>query len=364
MNDHRAYFKRDPIDPEKQNPMAHTTLLPEETRTRLESLLASLRRGEVRMGERLASALTGADMAALTADGLLSALLNTKIPRIFAESAVAGDGSDWTLTELGILGDVSIAVPVTVFDDGNHHAPVPHAVPFKATLVFTPGALLRNGKGLAPADWEEATDGHGRLDPEGYHRLYERRLLPVFDHVDHVAATSGRHALLTVPGLGCGQFAGPFSGRLGAVLETTLERFLHEHGGRFSHIRAVYYDPFSECGNQRREIHGISLMTRPLLKGNAGKSQLCTPRAYEDAGDDFSGCDLFSIVAWDHVSWPGNDFFAGSRCTDDGVKAAATDSMFALTGVEGRYDPSRGAYLPPSPYLTWSEVVVRNSPRL
>ena len=65
-----------------------------------------------------------------------------------------------------------------------------------------------------------------------------------------------------------------------------------------------------------------------------------------------SDCMLFSIVAWDHVSWPGNDFFAGSRCTDDGVKAAATNSMFALTGIEGHYDPDRGAYLPPPPYRT------------
>jgi len=45
---------------------------------------------------------------------------------------------------------------------------------------------------------------------------------------------------------------------------------------------------------------------------------------------------------WDHVSWPGNDFYGGSRSTDDGVKAAATDSMAALTGVEGRYAPNRG----------------------
>ena len=37
--------------------------------------------------------------------------------------------------------------------------------------------------------------------------------------------------------------------------------------------------------------------------------------------------DLFSVVAWDHVSWPGNDFYAGQRKTDDGVKAAATTAM-------------------------------------
>jgi hypothetical protein len=56
--------------------------------------------------------------------------------------------------------------------------------------------------------------------------------------------------------------------------------------------------------------------------------------------------------------------FGGSRCTDDGVKAAATDSMKTLTGIEGRYDTGRWAYLPPAPYCTWSEAVRQNGLRL
>lgn len=60
------------------------------------------------------------------------------------------------------------------------------------------------------------------------------------------------------------------------------------------------------------------------------------------------------------MSGPGNDYFGGSRCTDDGVKAAATDSMAVLTGIKGAYDPKHGAYLPPVPYRTWDEVVRQN----
>jgi hypothetical protein len=189
-------------------------------------------------------------------------------------------------------------------------------------------------------------------------------LLPVFHHINASAATVDKQALLTIPGLGCGQFAGPFRGKLGSALQAVLERFLEKHGASFPHLKAVYYDPFAECANSRREIHGISFMVRPLLQGNDAKSQLCPPHAYAEAGDDFSGCVLSSIVAWDHVSWPGNDFFGGSRCTDDGVKAAATDSMAVLTGFEGRYDPHRGAYLPPAPYRTWGDVVRQNGLRL
>jgi hypothetical protein len=91
--------------------------------------------------------------------------------------------------------------------------------------------------------------------------------------------------------------------------------------------------------------------------GNGAKSQLCRPAAYAEEGDDFAACSLFSIVAWDHVSWPGNDFYTGARATDDGVKAAATSSMSVLTGVEGIYDPAGGKYQPPKPYRNWNEVV-------
>lgn len=143
-----------------------------------------------------------------------------------------------------------------------------------------------------------------------------------------------------------------------------LERFLEIHGASFPSITAVYFDPFNECSNARFEILGISLMVRPLLHGNDLKSQFCFPAGYEDPGDNFDDCMLFSIVAWDHVSRPGNDFFAGSRCTDDGVKVAATDSMALLTGVKGHYGPKRGAYIPPVPYRTWGEVVEKNRLRL
>ena len=344
--------------------MRHIILIPEETRSRARQYLASIRCGQAEAGGYFKKRLIGRDVMTLEEAAFLDELLNTKVPQIFAESAVAGDGSDWNQTELGILGDISIAVPVTVFDNGNHGSPVPHAEAFPAVLIFTPGALLRNGKGQPPADWEEVTRPDGTLCPEGYYRLYERRLLPVLRHVDACASSQGRTAIVTIPGLGCGQFAGPFSGQLGAALQAVLEKFLSRHGTAFPNVKAVYFDPYSECSNARLEINGISLLVRPLLEGNNAKSQLCQPSAYAEDGDDFSGCLLFSIVAWDHVSWPGNDFFGGSRCTDDGVKAAATDSMAVLTGVEGHYDPNRGAYLPPPPFRKWEEVVQQYKLRL
>jgi hypothetical protein len=182
--------------------------------------------------------------------------------------------------------------------------------------------------------------------------------------VNDTAKAQGKDAFVTIPGLGCGQFAGPLKGQLGAALQKVLEKFLNKHYATFPNINAVYFDPYNECSNARFEIRGQFLLVRPLLHGNEAKPQLCHPSAYDEGPDCFRECMLFSIVAWDHVSWPGNDFFAGSRCTDDGVKAAATNSMAVITGVEGCYDLRRKAYLPPPPFRTWGDVVKQNGLRL
>jgi ADP-ribosylglycohydrolase len=313
-------------------------------------------------GARLRDGLSRLPVPYVNAAWLLIALLNTKQPCIFAESGVRGDGSDWTALELGLLGDIGVSVPVTVFDNGRHTGPEVHPVPRAGTLLFIPGALLSSGSGT-PIDTELVVDG--RIDQPRFEALYERRLVPLLRHASSTALAAGRQALVTVPGLGCGQFAGAFRGSLGARLRDALAAILGRHAPDLGGIRAVWFDPYDECANDRREFGKLSFLIRPLAVNERagtgfGRSQLCTPTAYEEAGDDYSGCDLYSVVAWDHVSWPGNDYWAGARSTDDGVKAAATDAMFALTGFRGRYEPSAASYLPPEGTASWESLVLEH----
>jgi hypothetical protein len=337
-------------------------LISRETQKKINLFLEKLRGGG-KPGQFLGNKLAVVELENITDEDLLEMLIQTKRPQIFAESAVSGDGSDWTLEELSILGDVSAAVPVTVYDNGLHQSPEVHLLSFQATLLFTPGALLINGMGHTTADWEDVIRDDD-IDVDGFYRLYERRLLPTFLYANQMSIQKNRTAFITVPGIGCGQFAGTFRGWMGAYLKAALVRILEEHGADLDHIKALYYDPYKECRNERQEVNGIQFFVRPLTRGNVHKPQLCTPSHYEENGDDFSGCDLFSIVAWDHVSWPGNDFFVGSRGTDDGVKAAATDSMRALTGHEGVYDSDLYQYKPPQGYSTWGDVVLKNAVHL
>jgi hypothetical protein len=117
------------------------------------------------------------------------------------------------------------------------------------------------------------------------------------------------------------------------------------------------FDPHQECHDRTVTLNGIELRTRSYLNGRFPLPQLCYPAMYEESGDDFSACDLYSVVAWDHVSWPGNDFWSGHRSTDDGVKAAATSAMEEMTGFAGRYDPQSCAFKPPERYSEWGELV-------
>ncbi len=314
-------------------------------------------------GKYLTERLKDREISQLSIAEFIELLVQTKHPCIFAESAIYGDGTDWNQTELSLLGDISIATPVTVYDNGRHVQPEVHRTPFAATLIFTPGALLRNGHNLVSADWEEVTS-NGVFDRDAYYRLYERRLLPGFAYIDRVAKANNKKAFITIPGLGCGQFAGVFKGKLGEELKNTLIRSIETHGSKFSQIQAVYYDPYSECENYRTKIDKIDFLVRPLNSGNIRKSQLCKPESYAEVAGEFDNCELFSFVAWDHVSWPGNDFYEDIRTTDDGVKAAATNSMTVMTGITGEYDPKINHYRPPTGYTDWGEVISRNKIQL
>jgi hypothetical protein len=340
----------------------YTTLANPQTYQKAIAYLDRLKAGE-KAGEYLHHKLKNLDLDRVTIPEFIELLMRTKRPQIFAESTVFGNGFDWNQSELSILGDLSIVTPVTVYDNGKHRHPDVHESPFAATLIFTPGALLRNDNQITPVDWDEVTT-NGEINSDGYYRLYERRLLPAFLYINQLAAQRGTKALITIPGMGCGQFAGIFRGQLGTELKQTLINFLQAHVSKFSQIQAVYYDPYSECDNDRIEIDSISLLVRPLLKGNANTPQLCLPETYAEDGDDFSDCELFSFVAWDHVSWPGNDFYIGARSTDDGVKAAATNMMQVMTGIEGTYNSYLERYCQPGIYENWQEVIRKNKIQL
>ncbi len=302
------------------------------------------------------------DFSQLDTQRFFNILLNTKKPQIFAESAVVGDGSDWNRQELKLLGDVGVACPVILYDDDRHQNPAIHELPFDGYLLFTAGALLRNGRHQMPADWD-VVDSQGQIDFGRYYALYERRLLPLLLYANTVSWEAGKRAVITIPGLGCGQFAGKFAGQLGEKLENILLQILTRYRTELDAVALVYFDPYQECLPKVVDIDGLSFVVNPLTRASVKLNQLSHPELFTH-DENGNSLILFSCVAWDHVSWPGNDFYQGSRVTDDGVKAAATSSMYAMTGVEGHYDVDENCYLPPRPFRNWEQVIRHHNLRL
>lgn len=112
----------------------------------------------------------------------------------------------------------------------------------------------------------------GRINPDAYDALYARRLLPGIRWIEAQAKALGQPALVIVPGLGCGQFAGPFRGHLGAHLERALLRFLERHGAEFANIRTVIFGTYDECQPGRTVCCGVDFRVSRLTMG--GKPHL------------------------------------------------------------------------------------------
>lgn len=299
------------------------------------------------------------NMPDITAESLLKCLLASKKPQIFAESAIRGAGVDWNDLELSILGDINIAVPVKVFDNMARGGIKVHAIPFDAELLYTPGCLLRGdrfvGGDKALPDYREVVS-NGIINQAAYNELVARRLFPILKYASE-KSSSQQKALINIPGIGCGQFAGNFIGLVGNHLDVAIRSLLQTHNQDLPNIALIRFDPYNECRRcQVEEDHFGSILyrVRPLLD-NPGKTQLCLPIDYQENDDDFSHCKLFKVVAWDQVSLPGNDFWAGSRQTDDGIAAAATDSMNAFATVEGFYDKRFNKFVMPNGNYNWQD---------
>lgn len=340
---------------------SYKVLLHKQSRANIDQYLRQLIDGRSTPGLYLSQQIKKSginELKAINGNTLLHLLLKTKFPQIFAEMAVYGDGSDWTREELKLLGDIGIACKVTIYDDGRHQNPNVHETASEGYLLFTPGALLRNGRDRTPVDWD-VVDQNCEIDLEKYYELYERRLLPLFIYANTESKQLGKKAIITIPGIGCGQFAGQFSEQLGEKLEKVLERLLTTYRAQLDALALVYFDPYQECIPKTYDIEGLSFVVNPQIKAIKKLNQLCPPHTYLNNHTSNTDLMLFSFVAWDHVSWPGNDFYQGIRATDDGVKAAATNCMEIITGIKGSYDLTENCYLPPKPFNTWFELIVK-----
>lgn len=327
---------------------------------RIAAYKADLEKDMELCGKRLRSLLeqNSKKLENLLLKEFLNVLLATKKPIIFAESEIFSSGNAWSTRDAQALGELSVVMPVKIFDDGRWSSPKVYQVPLDGYLMFTPGALLVK---QCNVDYPEVVQNDVLAD-EDYYNLYERRLLPSLQFANNEAGAKGTKAVVTVPGIGCGQFAGPFKGKLEVEFNKVLRRILANHSAELTNISLLYFSDHS--GSKQQVIKEKFSSTNYLLIRGAHDNNfnlLERPEAFNSlfVGDDFTNHIIFAFVAWDHLSFPGNDFFKMSRSTDDGVKAAATSSMTSLLGSNGHYDTTAYKYFPDATNVVWEELAIR-----
>lgn len=326
-----------------------------ETQEKIKQYKTDILNKKIMPGVFLAKSLQNKDIHSMTTEKFIECLLATKPDRIFAEGTIFNANTNWNGVEIALLGDISCIIPTKAHDQGEHQNPTPHKTPIDVTLIYVPGPLLQIASLQSEKpDYLEICPNKS-FNSNAYYAMIERRLLPGLLQVNQTAEANNRHLFVTVPGLGCGLFSGEFGNIIHKEFELALKRLLETHGNKLNHIKAIWYDNYNKEPLNYGTINGVKFFVTTLTKG--GLPQLCEPKKY---GEEFADCDLVSIVAWDHVSKPGNDYWGGARQTDDGVKAAATDTMPVLTGISGVYLKDR---LVPAdqPTSTWTERTQGNT---
>ncbi|MDR1139460.1 MAG: hypothetical protein LBJ80_00285 [Rickettsiales bacterium] len=335
--------------------LGYQVVISEETVERIASYKADLIDGKATARKYLGEKISGLDLSNISTYEFIELLLSTKKPQIFAEEVVKCDGTDWSSREFAILGDINVAVKALAYDNGvwNGKISTKYDRPLDVELLFTPGAMLSTKKtGVENnPDYQEVVE-NGKISQEKYNALVERRLLPLLSYVNSQAEKE-KKAFVVLPGIGCGCFAGKFQGQMENKLDEALRAIIKKY--KFPNIKGIHLGLHENRLNiEKKGINGVTYEVR----GN-GLPQLSCPQEYNE---EFKDCKLYKVVAWDHVSLPGNDFFKGSRHTDDGVSAAATNSMEVITGVKGTY--REGKYFPPEGYKDWEAVAKSNNVKL
>lgn len=326
--------------------------------------LEVLRRGNTSMGSRFAKIMKGTPLNEITLERFIEHLIQAKKPRAFNEGS--NDAKAFNSHEMAILGDVGINVDVTIYDNGQWINPTVYNTPIDGHLLFVPGAVLEK---TSPDFFELGLKNAGSADGfslDAFIAFYKRRLLPQLFQANEIAKERGKPAYITMPGLGCGAFAGPFKGKdeirlfLDRAVRETLTQF-ESSVGEDLHIKGVLLDLFEQVESARLDEnakhYSPSKIHYKTITSGGKVSQLVLPKGYED-------CELFSIVAADAISWPGNDFYVGSRWTDEGAKGAATNVCAVMTEASvGHHVPGAyqgNGYVPANGQTTWEHEIGDN----
>ncbi len=336
-----------------------------------------------KVGRRLAHMLQNSDVKSITVRDLMDALVRTWQATIFAEKAggnfgIQGNGDDWTEREIALSGRLGYVVKdVSV---GTRRTELPFMLTEEDTsgldehrvhFLFTNGPLLN---GPVPCDKTEVVDSAtDKITLERLTKYYEARLLPLFAEAQNMALERGKDAVIALPALGAGQFAGKYK-KVGEqplinALETVFQQILITHRSSLPNIRALVFDRWSDRNVEAQDpapIHADNGEAIGAFFIREASGALDGPRVgpgiLAEAGKhhaSLEGCMKFVVPAGDHISIAMNDAASGSPQTNEGGTTAPTNIAAQIYTAEDGVWTEDHMYVP-AIGKTWCQYADEN----
>jgi hypothetical protein len=346
----------------QQNYNSFTFVLSQETTDWVTQYLDDLKNEQASPGTHLGKILENQDLTTMTPAQLIRCILNTKQPKAFAEEVLKSKDSRskscYTDLELRILARIGTVTPTYVRNDGGHYNSFKNhdtELPCYMGVVSAP-LFTQDGGSLDDALLEHAH----KINIDLYNQEIEQRLLPVLIQMNQQAESNGDLLSVTIPGLGCGLFAGPLSGKseIFTSLQNALKQLLEKHGSQLGNIKEIYFDTFAMIFDQptSTKIYEIDFVC--VSSSNTSYS---TRRQLAKAPEKLT---LATIVAGDLLSWVGNDMWVDSRATDEGVKCGSSLALVQIACAHGidfhqfQYNETLGKYEPAN-HEGWNNLGAR-----
>ena len=315
--------------------------LSDETADKAKKYLEDVQQDINKAGRLLKQELEGVNVNELDVLEFIRHIINTKKPKNFAEQILTNPeargepGSGYNNNDLEILARIGTVFESYAYNDGGHAASFKdHKEALPCLMGYVSAPLFTENRGslddvMLTEIGEMGT--RGGIYVNNYNREIEQRILPTLLQMDIQAGMAGKRLKVTIPGLGCGLFGGPYgdlknSSVIYTHLSNALKEMLKKHGTRLTNIAGISFDTYRDVfKKEEKNIGGVDYQCFSSSRGE-GHKQL------ELSGEDKDNNDIMlgTIVAADLLSWAGNDMWNNSRHTDEGVKGGSTLTLVQI----------------------------------
>lgn len=333
------------------SPYAFT--MSENMREYVKKYKEALIKDPTKAGKRLAAIIEAGNytLGSLTDQDFLRLIINTKEPKNFGEAVLddteRATEAGYSPTELHILANIGTVIPSYALNDGGHDnsfknnhndEPLPCLMGFLSAPLFSRGS----------PDYASLVKD-GVIDQKKYTRFLEERMVPMLRQMSKQALDYGKQLDLTLPGLGCGMFAGEFRKTIRKNLYIAMQDILKKHACTLTGIKNIYLDTHDDVGLPRNydAEHKFGNTAHSItFQCVASKHDTQLRKQLELGKNPDKNTLLGTVVAADLISWMGNDMWIDSRSTDEGVKGASTYSMVQIACflLPGEFQPGMFEY--------------------